>query len=385
MSIGLALAIVLHGVGVVPPDGDRPETAYAIVTATAIPVLPPQLGAFFKVQMDSPVTRSPDGTPAGSPTFMRAVKAESRCVFLDVAAQAGDAEARRAAALAFPRDRSRAAARYRQHGVTEGGWLPWALVDRCAQLAGAMRDGEAAIIIAEARMILELSTEAALPFNTTFDRSGSHSGNIRWAADSSNGAGRCDRTVRHRFHEGLPSRLRSRLSYEVRVAPERFEIADDPLAEIFAVLLDSYQLVARWSKVDEALTIELGVADTSGFAASSDAYYDDLARREVTALESRLEAASLLGARLIGSAWVKAGRPDPRRWASSATDSASNRRSVGFVGSRHSTIYHTGGCGHAKRIKPDNLVAFASVAAARQAGRTPCRTCKPGSRPSTVP
>jgi competence protein ComEC len=48
-----------------------------------------------------------------------------------------------------------------------------------------------------------------------------------------------------------------------------------------------------------------------------------------------------------------------------------------FVGSKNSDKYHYPSCGHAKKIKPENLRTFNSVAEARAAGYSPCGTCKP--------
>lgn len=48
------------------------------------------------------------------------------------------------------------------------------------------------------------------------------------------------------------------------------------------------------------------------------------------------------------------------------------------VGSRNSDVYHRPSCHHARRIHDENLVSFPSEAAAREAGRRACRTCRPG-------
>lgn len=46
------------------------------------------------------------------------------------------------------------------------------------------------------------------------------------------------------------------------------------------------------------------------------------------------------------------------------------------VGSRNGTKYFFPWCGSAKMIKPENLVTFTSVEAARQAGYSPAGNCK---------
>jgi hypothetical protein len=46
-----------------------------------------------------------------------------------------------------------------------------------------------------------------------------------------------------------------------------------------------------------------------------------------------------------------------------------------YVASKNSKIYHTPGCSFAKRIKPENLVCFASKEEALQGGRQPDKSC----------
>ena len=48
-----------------------------------------------------------------------------------------------------------------------------------------------------------------------------------------------------------------------------------------------------------------------------------------------------------------------------------------IVGSSHTRVYHSYNCVHAKRIAPENLVVFESIAEAKAQGRRPCRFCRP--------
>jgi len=50
---------------------------------------------------------------------------------------------------------------------------------------------------------------------------------------------------------------------------------------------------------------------------------------------------------------------------------------VRYVGPADWHVYHRLTCKHARRIQRDNLVAFASAAAARAAGYVPCKVCNP--------
>ena len=49
-----------------------------------------------------------------------------------------------------------------------------------------------------------------------------------------------------------------------------------------------------------------------------------------------------------------------------------------FVASKRSKVFHTATCGSAKKISEHNLVEFASTADAADAGKRPCKRCKPG-------
>ena len=51
--------------------------------------------------------------------------------------------------------------------------------------------------------------------------------------------------------------------------------------------------------------------------------------------------------------------------------------SMEFWASRKSDRYHFPDCRHAERIKPANLIKFASSGEARKAGYTPCKACRP--------
>lgn len=48
-----------------------------------------------------------------------------------------------------------------------------------------------------------------------------------------------------------------------------------------------------------------------------------------------------------------------------------------FVASKNSDVFHRPDCSSAKRIKPENLVGYNSRAEALEAGKRPCKRCKP--------
>jgi hypothetical protein len=49
----------------------------------------------------------------------------------------------------------------------------------------------------------------------------------------------------------------------------------------------------------------------------------------------------------------------------------------GFVASKNSKVFHKPNCSSAKRIKPGNLVTYSTREKATQAGKRPCKICKP--------
>lgn len=49
----------------------------------------------------------------------------------------------------------------------------------------------------------------------------------------------------------------------------------------------------------------------------------------------------------------------------------------GYVASKTSAVFHKTGCTSAAKIKPDNLVKYASREEAVQDGKKPCAVCKP--------
>ena len=48
-----------------------------------------------------------------------------------------------------------------------------------------------------------------------------------------------------------------------------------------------------------------------------------------------------------------------------------------YVASKRSKVFHRSGCGHAKRIRPENLIGFRSREEAIRSGRRPCKSCRP--------
>ncbi|MCX5639074.1 MAG: hypothetical protein NTX52_15470 [Planctomycetota bacterium] len=48
-----------------------------------------------------------------------------------------------------------------------------------------------------------------------------------------------------------------------------------------------------------------------------------------------------------------------------------------YVASKNSQVFHTPNCRSAKRISPENMVGYSSREEAVNAGKNPCKICKP--------
>ncbi len=113
-----------------------------------------------------------------------------------------------------------------------------------------------------------------------------------------------------------------------------------------------------------------------------------LRERHIGILENRIEDAALLGARLIGTAWLRAGMPaftsvktanlaKPEHLKPTNATTTPTATSGRYVSSRRSKVFHKSSCSHAKRIKSTNRVIFSSPSKAKAANKKPCRACKP--------
>ena len=305
-------------------------------------------------------------------------------VMLDVAAVDGDPGGRHTAAQAFPHDRAGATRLFRHHGRRNGGSLPWVIQERYHELIQAFQSGEEDAIVRAIGCLLHFVTDAALPFNTTADPDGIGSGALYWSvAGAARHASLAHHSVRHRCQLALICRLRSRFDHEVRVAPERFRFLSDPSKATLGLLLDSHRAVNTLLSMDADTLSELGITDAETFAARADAYYARLSERAAAVMELRLEDAALLGASLIGTAWAEAGSPSPSGWTATRVQAPEgispppDETDGSFVGARRSRVFHRAACSHARRIKPTNLVKFGSSKEAVDAGRKPCKSCRP--------
>lgn len=354
----LLLSLTTWSLAASPPEHAECDELYEIAAATAVPVLPTPLHAFFETRLEALRQAAAPGARVASGSKMTTGEPQWHYVTLDIAAGAANRseprpegsgpslEERRAAARRFPRERDTALALYESLGVRDGGILPWVVQDRYVAMVQSFRSGEPERIVAEAGVLLHFCVDAAMPCNTATQR-----------------------PQRLRDQTVLFNQLKKRLEYEVRVAPQRLSPVKNVLDATFDVLRDAHHAADL-----------LFAMDAAALPAEREEYGEKWAERAAPILETQIETGALFAANLIAAAWVEAGKPDlttaalippPRLVA------VPHAVAVLYVGSRNSTVYHHPDCSHAPRIKAENRVTFDTQEQARAAGRTPCKTCKP--------
>lgn len=386
---GVLCSVVVVTSGDGRADCSRPEApiAYELAWAVARPVLPRELQEFLALHeagFQAHFLPSRDKTPREP----RADEAQRHYVFLDAAARDASEAERRSAASAFPRKRAAARQLHETHELPDGGSLPWVIEEEYAALIRAFKDGDDESQVEKCAALMHLAVDAALPFNTVAPPRG------REAAYADQ---------RDRFHGVLVARLRDRLAYEARVAPERLRAVDDPLDAALTALWESHAAAMELARLDAELIGALGLNDVAAAIGAADEYLSRAAEASASLLEARVEAGALLGADLIAGAWIKAGRPDlkanetvahtvrqpdavksPNEPAVNGAkvnpasgETASTATNAEYIGSLGSMVYHRRTCAHCARIKLENTVGFSDAREAEAAGRKPCSACKP--------
>ena len=308
----------------------------------------------------------------------KASAAEAHYVLLDMGTGILPVEEGQRAARRFPHEREEAMRVARLLGVKHPGTLPWTLVDLYAELVEEFRDGRISESTESIGRLIHFATDSGNPGHLTVGTGNlvqatvptcQHSPNEQSARTTP--AKACD------AFERLVCGEYDRLAYEVRVHPSRTAMLDDPLEAVFEVLLDSHRTGGRIS--DKALD-QLTSANAQTLGKESHPGVDTRLNDEATIglVESQLERSAWLAASLIRSAWQQAGRP-PLLSDARQDVLRTERSHVGsaWVGSKHSTIFHRWSCPHSRRIKPSNVVEFSTTENALQAGRKPCKTCRP--------
>lgn len=353
---------------------ESPE-AYGIVTRTTLSILPTSLKPFFITHQDDLLLASGDIRSAR--TMGRADRdtrfsayPESHYLALDASAGRDDPLLLSAAAHRFPRQQDMAKKLAGELGYRSVGTLPWAVVEGYEALTDSFRQANPDEILQASGKLIHFCADAVLPSHVL----------RKFVLESS--VDSTDQSYLTVIHE-----QENRLLYETRVFPERYRRISDPLEAVFSVLLDTHAAGLSWLALDKKTQTVMVIKRSDNLPGDDQGDFSTYSRK-LDLIESRLEAGALLAAGLMGRAWVNAGRPSlpiPTKQVTSDTTTTNNsaaskvksQPTVGLMGSRHSTVFHRSTCSHAKRIKSTNIVRFGSQSEARQAGRKPCKTCKP--------
>jgi hypothetical protein len=368
--------------GLAGNDAESP-TAYELSIRASLAILPPPIQPWFESRLGfsgSSATGAVEAAEWRRPTDQ---PPDARYLKMDVAGQSVDPAVAREAVRRFPTEPQQAENLFKRCGERQGGTLPWAIREHFDGIIRAFerRDPESTAL--EARMLLELATDAALPFNTTLDRDGQASGNLILSKTTTKQALKPHRTVRHRCHEGLLVNLKGRLVYEMRLSPDRYRAVTDPVEETFAAMRRAHETLPLLLEADRATLAKLNVRTADEFLAQKYRYYTALSEQVDWIMEARLEDAALLGANLLGTAWTLAGAPDlnePIIVAEQESEAGApplEDEPAPFVASKQSKVFHKASCPHARRIAPANLMEFWTLEEALASGRKPCKTCQP--------
>jgi hypothetical protein len=313
---------------------------------------------------------------------------DARYLKMDIVGQSVDPAVAREAVRNFPTEPEQAENLFKKCGERQGGTLPWAIREHFDALIRAFEHREPETMALESRVLLELATDAALPFNTTLNRDGQASGNLILSKTTTKQALNAHRTVRNRCHEGLLVNLKGRLLYEMRLSPDRYRTVTDPVEEAFAAMRRGHEALPLLVEADRAILAKLNVRTADEFLTQKYRYYTALSKRVDWIMEARLEDAALLGANLLGTAWTLAGAPDLNEPTIAVEQERGPAPAPGedeaapFVASKQSKVFHRASCPHAHRISPANRMEFRTLEEALASGRTPCKTCQPD-QPST--
>ena len=122
----LEIICLIAACGPVSMAFEESPYAYEIVAGASLPLLPAPLGDFFTAHREA---FQKAAIAASAPAFSKdspGKEARRHYVMLDVAAN-GDVHG-------FPRRRAEARQLFRQHGVQDGGELPWVLLEQARLL-----------------------------------------------------------------------------------------------------------------------------------------------------------------------------------------------------------------------------------------------------------
>jgi predicted AlkP superfamily pyrophosphatase or phosphodiesterase len=257
-------------------------TAHRMVTAKAIPLLPPPLRPLFERNAAYVVEHAIDpdlwrgaGKPGEGPNH-----------FLDMDAFGG--------AYPFPDIARIESEHLARHGAdaVEKGRLPWRLAEAYRDLVAAFRSADPARILAAAAVVSHYAGDAHVPLHAVLNYDGQLSGQTGF---------------HNRWESEMVERFERQLEADVRPAAAR-RVAE-PVAFTFDILLDSFSRAESAFAADRESAGAQDLADTPFDDRYDDLYYAKLYERQGRSLRSRLAASATDIGSLWMSAWDDAGRP----------------------------------------------------------------------------
>jgi predicted AlkP superfamily phosphohydrolase/phosphomutase len=256
-------------------------TAHRIVNRKAVATLPPTLRPLFEANLAYLAEHSTD------PDLWRAAgqPGEWPNHYLDMDAFG---------AYPFPNLPRVEAQHLAKNGAAaaERGRVPWRVGEVYRELVAAFKAGDAPRILERAAILGHYVGDAHVPFHAVLNYDGQLSGQTG---------------IHERWERFLVERFERQLEPEVR--PQPATRVADPIALIFAALLESFQAAPDALASDRACAGPLDRADTPEDDRYGDAYYTKFFERERTRLEARLAASAQRTGSLWFSAWIDAGRP----------------------------------------------------------------------------
>jgi hypothetical protein len=363
--------------------------AQRIVARKSVELLPEDLAVLFRRHADELQERvvEPDAVWRQDKDFRD--RLDWHRVAMDISAQEQTFDARMAAARNFPRDRAATKRLYRRLNKPGGrGLLPWVIEDYYNQLADAFRTGSERDVVRLAAYLVHFAADAAGPFNATANFDGKLTGNLHLGRVRLGHPHHAHRSVAQRFGSELVRRNRSRYGDSLKMSPGDYEPVDEPLTRVRSVLLGSLAVLDEITAADAEIIELMRIADGAALVARADEYYQLLDERCGAICVDRLRMGAVFAANLIGGAWVAGGKPEagqilqrsnqgeaPSEPSQPETPPDKAGKDARYVGSRHTQVYHLPSCTWAKKIAPENVVLFESVADAEEQGRRACRIC----------
>ena len=373
VGIALALISVAHHAEAADPSLSVAHELVAnaalqrlVPTATRATYLP-NLAKIVEI-----ATQRPTGRLGAS------LRADAHYLMLDVDARSTAARDRLKAVMAFPHVRAKADELFGRHSQHDGGSLPWALEEQFNLLVAALRADDQARIIRAAASVIQLATDAALPFSTTVTAEGPPNSKLHWPTSANSTQADPRQTARGRIQTWLIERDRASIKAQLSSSSCPAGLTTSVVEATFAVMVDSAAALDAVLRVDTELISRWRVADRATFLAIEQTYGAELAGRCGPILTSRLlEGACLAAALLNRAVEVSRAGSDP-----AIVTSNLKHHNPALMGSKNSKKFHLTTCRHAKTIKLENVVTFGSSREAVRAGRQPCAVCKPLKNPS---